>query len=327
MEEVLIHIGYHKTGTSWLQTQLFVQESDVFAPLSTKKIGASTLAKDFIKDEEGYLLDSFQNNELVILKNLNLLLKSKNLESGKIPVLSHERLSGNPYSGCFDASVICRRLHHTFPGAKILLGIREQSSLILSTYFQYLVAGGNHSLRKFLTTQYDESRPCFSPGHFEFHHLIKTYQAQFSKKNVLVMPYELFASDKMKFLKTLGDFLGKNISSSHLDFNELVNPQSNQWIKYKLRGLNPFTQSNSLNNYSSLNRTIPRRVINKVKKVLSSKISQQKNDQQKEKLHAIVKDWMKTRYCKSNDITEQLIEQDLGQYGYQTTRLSQIRKG
>ena len=67
--KILFHIGYHKTATSWLQNQLFISTSRNFVPVSKNNKGHSTLAKDFICDKEGYLLSSFDNNEISILKN------------------------------------------------------------------------------------------------------------------------------------------------------------------------------------------------------------------------------------------------------------------
>ncbi|MCF8432637.1 MAG: hypothetical protein K9G34_11865, partial [Melioribacteraceae bacterium] len=80
MNNILFHIGYHKTATSWMQNELFISKSKNFVPVSKNKKGKSTLATDFIYDKEGYLLSSFDNNEKTILKNFEEI--SQNFMNG-----------------------------------------------------------------------------------------------------------------------------------------------------------------------------------------------------------------------------------------------------
>lgn len=63
-------------------------------------------------------------------------------ESDSTPVLSAERLSGNPHSGGYDSLQTAKRLHRLFPQAKVLVVVREQTEEILSCYNQYVRAGG-----------------------------------------------------------------------------------------------------------------------------------------------------------------------------------------
>ena len=69
---------------------------------------------------------------------------------GLIPVLSYERLSGNPHSGGYDSKEIANRLVQVFPDAKILIVIREQKDIILSTYKQYIIEGGACTVKRYL---------------------------------------------------------------------------------------------------------------------------------------------------------------------------------
>lgn len=224
MNDILVHIGYHKTGTTWMQNELFISESDSFKPLSINKSGHSTLARRFIFDEEGYLLNSFDNNEKTIRADLNELLGERDQDDeNKVLVMSHERLSGTPHSSGFDSSIIARRIKNIFPYAKILIVIREQSSWILSNYFQYLSAGGTHSLYKYLNTKYDGRRPGFSPAHIEYHRPILDYQAKFGKQNVLVLPYELLVFDRTLFIKKIEAFVEKEIDIGGINFGKKYN--------------------------------------------------------------------------------------------------------
>ena len=51
-------------------------------------------------------------------------------ESDSTPVLSAERLSGNPHSGGYDSLQTAERLHRLFPQAKVLVVVREQTEEI-----------------------------------------------------------------------------------------------------------------------------------------------------------------------------------------------------
>ena len=61
-------------------------------------------------------------------------------------MVSFPRLSGHPYSGGYDSRMIADRVAEVFPEARILIVIREQRSMIVSTYKQYVNAGGEARL-------------------------------------------------------------------------------------------------------------------------------------------------------------------------------------
>ena len=323
MNNMLIHIGFHKTGTTWLQKNLFTRNSDYFFPISDQLEGPSALAMKLIYDEDQYLLNSFCDNKNVIQQNLRQILKSDGYNPEKIAVISHERLSGNPHSSGFDGAVIARRIKNNFPKAKILIGIREQSTWLLSNYFQYLKVGGNLSLSNYLNTKYDGKRPAFSQGHLEYHYLIKDYQDRFSKENVLVVPYELFDSDHSLFLKLIGNFLHIDLSGAQLDFDQKENISSDYFLNYKLRFLNRFRHSNSLNNYSPYSTAISRKIVYHGKELLSTMISNNRDERTKEQLLQKITAWTKDRFAQSNKSTSELTGLDLEMFGYQMENKSQ----
>lgn len=319
MEKLLVHIGYHKTATSWLQNQLFVSTSKNFVSVSKNKKGHSTLARDFIYDKDGYLLSSFDNNEQNIMKNYEEISQNIGNDSRRIRVISHERLSGNPHSSGFDSSLIAQRIQSTFPKSKILIVIREQTSWILSNYFQYLSIGGTHSLKKYLTLNYDGKRPGFSPSHIKYHNLIQNYYDRFGKNNVVVLPYELLKSDSNNFIKSLGDFLERDLTNESLNFDKRINTKSNHYLNYKLRFLNPLISSSSVNNSSSLNNKITKSIIIQIKKTIAYCISNRNNESIKRNLRKEIIEWAGNRFNLTNQITQELINMKLEEFGYQTT--------
>lgn len=315
MNNVLIHIGYHKTGTTWLQEEVFYKNDEVFEPLSLSKNRHNSLARDFIWDGNGYLLSPFDLNEDIINRNLKDI-RSKVIESDKIYVMSDERLSGSPHSSGFNSSVILNRVKNIFPNAKILIVIREQNSWLLSNYFQYLTAGGTHGLKKYLNTKYDGKRPGFSPNHIFYHHLILAYQSSFGKENVLVLPYELFKADKTTFLKKLSKFLDSEITLTNSVFGQLRNRSFNYFLNYKLRFLNHFIRSTSVNNNSVLSIQPLRLMALSIKRGLGLVFPQKWDESYRNKLKRTIQDWSDNQFVESNKITNQLTNANLEGFNY-----------
>lgn len=317
MDNILIHIGLHKTGTTWLQNELFTTNNDVFEPMSMSKIssGHSTLADDFIFDQNNNLLNSFDNNTMVINKSLQSILDAKNTD--KIFVMSHERLSGYPSSSGFDAAAISKRIKLFFPNGKILIVIREQASCIFSNYFQYLKEGGTKSLKTYLNTKYDGRIPGFSENYFKYHFLIDAYQKLFGAENVLVLPYEMFRTNKSLFLETLGNLLDKSIRLPSETYDNAYNVKRNYCVDYKFRFLNNYIKSSSsLNGNSSLRFYTSKKLAIKLKSFLCYITPESRNIIIKKQLQKEIEHWCKGRFEASNKRSSELIGLNLKGFGY-----------
>jgi len=248
LDNILIHIGYQKTGSTWLQKMLFVRNNVVFESINEKDLGASNLARHFFKDLDGNVLSPFDGNQENIKDCFDRYLDQRPIPEGKVPVFSNERLAGNAHAGGFDAAQIADRLKATFPNGKVLITIRNQRSFILSIYFQYLSRGGTMSLNKYLNCQYDGKRPCFSPHHINYLPLIRHCNKLFGKKNVKVIPLELLETNMGKFMAEIGGFVDRKLDFDQNHLRKKVNKTSNYFINYHFRIANRFLWSNSLNN-------------------------------------------------------------------------------
>lgn len=316
IDSPLVHIGYHKTASTWLQKNLFGAENEIFESLTRGKTGKSSLAKKFIYDDERYLLSPFDDNIAGIESELESILKSKKDFQTKIPVLSDERLSGNPHSSGFDAKKIALMIKRVFPNGRILIVVREQKNLIFSTYFQYLSVGGTNSLETYLSTKYDGKRPHFSPNHINFLPLIKEYYDLFGNKNVLVLPYEMFRDKPTLFMSKIGNLLDVEINLSKDKFKVVVNKKRNQFLLYNLRVLNAFRKSTSINNYSAFSNRYTKKVSNSVFSLMGKVLPQRLDALVKGKLDLTIAKWADNRYHQSNKELSKLIGIDLSRYGY-----------
>jgi len=264
MKNILFHIGYHKTASSWFQEHLFVAGNDLFHPLSDNKRGQSTFAKYFVMDKDHFLLHPLESNQVFLKQEFDRLINKTPDLNNKTVVVSQERLSGTPHSSGFDASLIANRIASFAPDAKVLIIIREQRSWLLSNYFQYIAVGGTQSIDKYLNQVYGK-RPHFSYKHVNYHYLIQDYHNLLGKDNVCVLPYELFKSDSSTFFKQFSHFINQDIRVKEIDLTTKINQGHNQFTNYHLRHLNWMTDSNSLNNYSILSNRFTRPIAKSIK--------------------------------------------------------------
>ncbi len=241
MARPLVHIGYHKTGTSWLQKLLFPRRDlGLCAPLTSDGVRNRLVRPHPLE---------FSAEET--LSELKPMLEDP-LAEGLVPVLSAERLSGNPHSGGYDSTIIADRLHTLFPDAGILIVVREQVDMIQSNYFQYVKEGGICSLRDWMEpTMMGEGRiPLFRLDHFKYDLLADYYVKLFGKERVLVLPFELFVADGVDFVARILAFMERTVDQeaiAELPFKRRVNTAISPLHLMVRRRLNPILVRDRLN--------------------------------------------------------------------------------
>ena len=315
----LIHIGYHKTGSTWLQKHLFDRPDSGFSrlagkPMSTHHIGlrpATRFARNFVFEPGGsmYTLNEFSPDRM------RQLLGECIVQDSGLPVLSDERLSGQPETGGFDSQKICVRLSQVFDSPKIFIVIREQKSLIASCYLDFLLKGGTLSLREYMQPRSNNS-PKFKKSYFMFHHLISMYQEVFGKENVLVLPYEMFRDDPDSYLISLGNFSGATIPDS-LPVKDRVNARINTFIECKLRHLNFLTMEGSpYGEHTFYMGKFFHKFGRSVKKRLCMIVPDCIENQERARQKQFIEDSIGDFYRDSNLKTSELIGIDLEKYQY-----------
>lgn len=194
---LLVHIGYHRTGSTWLQRILFPLHPALEPAFTHEEIYRSLVEPNSLDFSPVEAVSSyFERIEAIE-------------EAGKVPVISSEILCGSPFTGGRESKEIAGRLFEIFPGATILIVIREQISAITSTYKQFVHGGGPGSLGRFLNPPAQSySYPWFSREHFHYDRLVGHYIALFGEDNVRVLCFEDFRSDEIAFYDDLLDCVG-----------------------------------------------------------------------------------------------------------------------
>ena len=190
---LLVHVGYHKTGTTWLQTGLF-RGPGFAAPWS------STTIREALVAPTAFTFDATATAAVFALG------RDEAVAAGRVPVLSDERLSGSPHAGGHDNAAVAARLAAAFPDAHVLVVVREQQRAILSTYRQYVRDGGGATLGRYLAPRNPYEVPGFRWEHYDYHHLVGHYRRLFGDR-LLVLAYEELARDPLAFAARVARFV------------------------------------------------------------------------------------------------------------------------
>ena len=198
---VAVHIGYHKTATTWLQHEVFPQHPRL-RPYVSGRVWNDPFLRIVVAESEG----EFDADRARAAYETGLArLGSRGPDD--VVVVSAERLSGHAASGGYDTFRIAQRLHAALPEARVLIVVRSQIDMIESEYRQ-LVGEGYPGRISSLWSDDQWKVPHFDLGHYEYDRLVREYQQRFGADNVAVFTYEGIVAERAGFLDRLADFLG-----------------------------------------------------------------------------------------------------------------------
>lgn len=191
--QLLIHIGYHKTATTWMQQSLFMpshgyQQICSHAEIDTHVVRPYGLSFD---------PEPFRSQVEASVRQI---------PAGRVPVISSEILSGNPFYGGRGSELYAERLRQILPHARILISIRNQMRILPSVYMQYLSRGGTMTQEQFFSGTKEPGYVQFDPAHFEYDQLVGLYRALFGEDRVFVLPQEDLLSDLEASMRRLARF-------------------------------------------------------------------------------------------------------------------------
>ena len=127
-----------------------------------------------------------------------------------MPVLSDETLCGDPFQRRYNGRDVADRIHQTFPRAKVLIGIREQKAMAISSYREFIFLGGTLPLEDFVGTGHEplSFTPILREDFLAYDLVVGYYQELYGRENVLVLPIEQLQKDQAGYVQTILDFCG-----------------------------------------------------------------------------------------------------------------------
>jgi hypothetical protein len=308
MAAPLIHIGYHKTGTKWLRGGLFLN----------KNAGYHWIDKDTPPVRRLVRAHPLEFDPAESRREFEPLL-AEAAKKSLMPVICWGRLAGQAFSGGYDTKEIADRLKAVFPDGRIVVVVREQRSMIVSTYKQYVREGGALPPRKFMLPPRSRSLrvPWFDLRHFEYHHLLAYYRRLFGPNSVLVLPYEQFVTDPSSFVEQIARFAGRPLDDEtlrSLPFESATNPSPPATAIVARRWLNGLGVCTDLNPSPPLPSPLFWRLGKHIDR--ASLAPRQTVEREEAKLRQIVDETVLERYVESNRLTADLIGVDLAAYDW-----------
>lgn len=299
----LIHIGYMKTGSTWLQQHVIPSPAAGLGFVATREALTEHLVGPSVLGYDPATVRALVAGPLAACR-----------AQGLVPAISHERLSGNPISGGFDSTIVADRLAELFPGARVVIVVREQRAFLASFYNEYVCGGGACSLRRFLEPPPGAKLPLFDASFLEYHRLVEYYRQRFGPSRVLVLPFETLARDRLAFCNRLVGFGGGRVLSS---VPSQATRSSRSWSVLGLQRALNFAFYRDSSNPAAPFR-IPR--ANRVADVVSLVGLGALDRRAKHRVRAAVDAFVGERYAESNRQTQAYVTDSLGELGYTMPR-------
>ena len=305
----LIHIGYHKTGTTFFQDIVFRNHPNV------RLIDRSEVQKVFLR------IGSFSFNPDAAAKWFSGQKDDIHSEKDWL-VISDEELSGNIHTGGnggYLAKEMAERLFSVLPDAQISIHIRNQYEMIESVYRQYVKKGGTFNIKKYLFDNdgFNHRFPQFSFEHFEYEKLVKYYMSLFGKENIHIFIYEEMRNNIDTFLEKYFLELQMPVVKDIIQTGKKrVNERLSFVSIFFARFTNRFYGSDPINRRVFLHIPLFNKVCRSVYKEIDKMPFIKNLDRKRSLLNGEMRGYIKEYYAKSNEELSDILGTDLSCYGY-----------
>ena len=213
MENLYIHIGIQRTGSTFLQQEIFPKISDV------------NLIN--LHRHQGLKFKYLPRNHLQkILRNIELYEKKRiekelipYIKSKKINLITNENIWWQLHENIKKREERIKKIKTVFPDAKIIFGIRRKEDLVISFYKKYVVRGGIFTFREFKKNILNYDMLNYEP-------YINLLLKLFGEKNVHIYKFEIMKTDIHRHVKNICDFM--NVESPNFD-NVVRNVGYSHW--------------------------------------------------------------------------------------------------
>lgn len=192
---IYLHIGFHKTATTFLQWSIFPK-------LKKVKLIRKTHAKNLLNEVR---LRELNDDDVLRIRNEF----DKKGSDKKPSLISYEGWTGSPFSqkNSKNAYSILKDLKRIFPeelyDVQLIIGIRKQVDLMTSLYIELLHQGGNKKEEEYI----DELERNNKFRHYLYNDYLDAVEQLFGK-NYFVFIYENFKKGKDDYLLELLNYIG-----------------------------------------------------------------------------------------------------------------------
>lgn len=236
MREEYIHIGFSKSGSTYLQSLL----------TSNDDINYIYKSKRFCTEHE--------ENKSNLFKLSNEYINIESDEHIIMPSL-HPVLDVLGTRIC-DIHKVLKNIRVISPNAKIILIIRNHYDLIKSRYSQYIVGGGHIGFSEFtyhLNGFGNDNHDCFENYYFK---IIKIIERIFGASNLLVMTFEDITKNNEYLINSFKNFSGINLGYKEKSLLNIRKGLSRRGTEI-IRRINSYVVINKINKDGVIDTRIP----------------------------------------------------------------------
>jgi len=229
----IVHIGVHKTATGWFQKK-------VYPTARSHRAIDRTRVREALIEPRAFAFDPDASRALLAQG-----------DDGRPHLLCEEDLSGVLHIGRasgFIAKEIAERIRLLYPNARIVLFVRAQPAIAVSSYQEYVREGGTHSLKRYLFPNaflpFQKFRPFKLPrfdfAQFDYRGLVEHYDGLFGRENVHLFAYEQLTRDPQALLRDMAERLELVVDLDAISWTK-VNPSYRGGLIPIARALNLLT--------------------------------------------------------------------------------------
>ncbi|HEV59279.1 MAG TPA: hypothetical protein ENN87_17555 [Phycisphaerales bacterium] len=352
-----VHIGLPKAASTWLQQCLFPQLSavvlgagdpqDAINQAFVAEVRTIVMSPEHVFDRDRFA------RRIDALFAAHRQTHPAPLPTPRLHGLSHEVLSGLSLTGR-NAAFVARTLRVLYPQAKILLFIRNQRDMLISSYMQYIRMGGWAPFRSFLMDP-AVSGESPDPGvlqntllveYFKYSRLVELYRDLFGA-NLLVECMERLWTDRPATVERLRRFLDVPVPGNLDDrrtnvhfssqtlaimrhLNRLLKSRRHNprgmipdgcavWLYRTLRPGHARAHPMADNPYmlsADLQHSLALRVAGRLNRLFDNRWIKRTGPDYFRTLPADYREWLFEEYRRDNRRTQALIETDLAAAGY-----------
>lgn len=212
----LIHVGYAKAGSTFLQRWFALHPALAYAP------GAIGGFRDVY--EICHAPETREAYRVTSTEALSFPYRG----AGAHGVLRSADEYTPPDRIKEAQAAVCAALRDLFPGSRILIVTRGFRAMIASGYSQYVRTGGTKSLDAMCRSLADPAAG--RNDYYDFDYLIGLYEAAFGAEAVIVLPFELLRDDPLRFLAEIETRLGLPHADTEIGReNPSLSPEALYW--------------------------------------------------------------------------------------------------
>jgi len=301
MDQPIVHVGFPKAASTWIQQLLIPANRKLTQPIPRDVINELLVEPHPLQFEAQS-----------VSKKIRPRWESE-LKRGKRPLITAERLTGNPHGGFYDQKLIADRIHEAIPNARIWIVLREQLGMIESIYKQYVSVGG--VARPSTIIGMSNIRvPSFEPDGLMYDSLIDHYHQLFGEGNVAVSLFEDLKYNENLWKRSIADAVDCDLDSLNYPVDRQTNVSLSETGTYVLMLANRLFHRPRVHNFSLFGHIPGRGPIKRALKRIDSALNLKKLDSS---LESKVEAKFSGRFEESNSRLATMINRDLGSLSYE----------